>query len=311
VSPEAQAALLAPPIVAGTVESPADGDGWHRYIDAVERGMLDALVWTAHPDLDIHVEETDVDGVPVHRLTPLDVARDDPRIYVELHGGALVFGSGACCRAMGLATASRTRRTTWAVDFRMPPDHPFPAGLEDSVRVYRAILETHLPKHVVIGGASSGANLAAATVLAARDAGLPLPAALVLLAPELDLTESGDSFQTNLGVDTVLPGSLMDANRLYAGSAALTDPYVSPLFGDFRGGFPPTLVASGTRDLFLSNAVRMHRALRAADVDAELHLVEAAPHGGFYGSAPEDLALDAEICRFLDDHCPQPAARAG
>jgi acetyl esterase/lipase len=193
----------------------------------------------------------------------------------------------------------------------MPPEHPFPAGLEDGVRVYRAILDEHRPEHLVVGGASSGANLAAATVLTARDEGLPMPAALVLLAPELDLTESGDTFQTNLGIDTVLPGSLMHANELYAGGADLTDPHVSPLFGDFGTGFPPTLLASGTRDLFLSNAVRMHRALRAAGVEAELHLLEAAPHGGFFGAAPEDLELDAEICRFLDDHCPRPAAAAG
>jgi acetyl esterase/lipase len=128
-----------------------------------------------------------------------------------------------------------------------------------------------------------------------------MPAALVLLTPEVDLTESGDSFQTNLGVDSVLTGSLAAANLLYAGGHDLTDPYVSPLFGEFTPSFPPTFLQSGTRDLFLSNTVRMHRRLRAAGVDAELHVFEAMPHGGFFG-APEDREMAEEIRRFVGDH---------
>src|SRR5262249_51845807 len=105
---------------------------------------------------------------------------------------------------------------------------------------------------------------------------------------------------TNLGVDTVLTRSLMPANLLYAGGHDLADPYLSPLFGDFSRGYPPTLLASGTRDLFLSNTVRMHRALRAAGVPAELHVLEAAPPGGFHGAAPEDREIDREVRGFVD-----------
>ena len=143
---------------------------------------------------------------------------------------------------------------------------------------------------------------ASASFLRARDEDLPLPAAAVLMTPEVDLTESGDSFQANLGVDTVLTGSLMPANLLYAGGHDLAHPYLSPLFGDFTEGFPPTFLTTGTRDLFLSNTVRMHRALRAAGIAAELHVLEAAPHGGFFGTAPEDKALVQEMRRFSDSH---------
>src|SRR5205823_2929973 len=108
--------------------------------------------------------------------------------------------------------------------------------------------------------------------------GLPLPAAVVLLTPELDLTESGDTFSTLLGVDTALTSRLMPANLLYAGGHDLSHPYLSPLFGDFAKGFPPAFLQSGTRDLFLSNTVRMHRALRQAGLEAELHVFEAATH---------------------------------
>jgi acetyl esterase/lipase len=140
-------------------------------------------------------------------------------------------------------------------------------------------------------------------MLRARGEGLPMPAALALITPEVDLTESGDTFHTNLGIDNVL-GRLMEVNLLYANGHDLTHPYLSPLFGDVSH-FPPTFLQAGTRDLFLSNTVRMHRKLRNAGVDAELHVFEAMPHGGF-GGAPEDRELAAELRRFLDKHRRSP-----
>ena len=150
----------------------------------------------------------------------------------------------------------------------------------------------------MVSGASAGGNLAAALCLRARDEGLPLPAGLVLVSPEADLTESGDTFATNLGIDHTL-GSLMEANLLYAAGHDLTDPYLSPLFADFAGEWPPTILTSGTRDLYLSNTVRLHRRLRAAGHAADLHVWEAMAHAGFMG-APEDLELVAELRRFVD-----------
>ncbi len=127
-----------------------------------------------------------------------------------------------------------------------------------------------------------------------------MPAALVLLSPEVDLTESGDTFVTLRDADTTL-GSLMPVNELYANGRDLAHPHLSPLFADVSD-FPPTLLQSGTRDLFLSNTVRMHRHLRAANVEAELHVFEARPHAGFGGRTPEDLELNAELRRFLARH---------
>jgi acetyl esterase/lipase len=118
---------------------------------------------------------------------------------------------------------------------------------------------------------------------------------LILLSPELDLTESGDSFQVNMGADIM--GSHMPANLLYANGHDLAHPYLSPLFADVTG-FPRTFLQTGTRDLFLSNTVRMHRKLRAAGTDAELHVFEAMPHGGFI-DAPEDRQVKLELRRFL------------
>nr|WP_314546467.1 alpha/beta hydrolase [uncultured Massilia sp.] len=222
---------------------------------------------------------------------------------IDLHGGALVFGGGDACRASTRLQADQYGLTCYGVDYRMPPEHPYPAALDDCLAAYRHVLEHYASERIAVAGRSAGGNLAAALLLRARDEGLPLPAAVVLLSPEADLTESGDSFETNRLADVVLPGSLMANNLLYAGGADLAHPYLSPLFGDFAPGFPPTFLQSGTRDLFLSNTVRMHRVLRGAGIDAELHVFEAMPHGGFMG-APEDGELVREVARFLRAHLP-------
>jgi monoterpene epsilon-lactone hydrolase len=249
--------------------------------------------------LRLTVEPRAVGDVPVFVVVPEDlVAQPDDPVYLDLHGGALIVGGGEACRIMAQIGAGQVGIPTWSVDYRMPPDHPYPAALDDCVAVYQYLLEDHPPERIVVGGSSAGGNLAAALVLRVRDEGLPLPAALVLLSPEADLTESGDTFHTNLGVDTVLTGSLAGSIALYAGGHDLCDPYLSPLFGDFTPPFPRTFLQSGTRDLFLSNTVRMHRQLRAAGVDAELHVFEAMPHGGFFGS-PEDEELAVELRRFV------------
>jgi epsilon-lactone hydrolase len=150
---------------------------------------------------------------------------------------------------MTAGKATDRNGSTWVPDYRMPPPDPYPAALDDCLTVYRHALTEHPPTKIIVSGVSAGGNLAAALVLRAKDEGLPMPAALVLLTPQLDLTESGDSFQTNHGIDILTP--LMPINRLYAHHHDLTHPYLSPLFGDMPG-FPPTFLQTGTRDLFLS-----------------------------------------------------------
>lgn len=236
-------------------------------------------------------------GATIHLATPRTLT-EEGRAYIDFHGGALVFGGGEACRAGAQMQADQHSVKCYSVDYRTPPEHPFPAALDDAMSAYRYALERHRPEDIVIGGRSAGGNLAAATLLRARDEGLPFPAGLVLLSPQVDLTESGDSFETNRFVDLVLPTRLTSSNLLYAAGADLSQAYVSPLFGDLSG-FPPTFLQSGTRDLFLSNTVRMHRALLRAGVTAELHIFEAMPHGGFGGETPEDLELHHEISRFV------------
>lgn len=276
-----------------------DLEGWRAMVAEQEAVMEDLIVGRV-AGAPVQVEEREPDGVPVYVITPDGTPEDDRRVFLSVHGGGFIGGAGATCRAMGIGDALQMGVRTWALDYRMPPDDPYPAPLDDCVAVYRNMLDDYRPEEIVVGGASAGGNLAAALLVRARDEGLPMPAAAVLRTPEIDLTESGDSFQTNLGLDNLLTESLLPANLLYAAGHDLRDPYLSPLFADLTKGFPPTVLTTGTRDLFLSNTVLFHRALRAADITAELHVLEAGGHGGFFGLAPEDQAVQRDVRLFAN-----------
>ncbi|TPG39897.1 alpha/beta hydrolase [Sphingomonas koreensis] len=279
-----------------TMPAPEDYDAWVSLKAAANVQYATAVKGLAG-SLRSSVETIEIDDATIHVATPERPFRTD-RAYIDLHGGALVLGGGDACRAGAQMQADQHGMLCYGIDYRMPPEHPYPVALDDCLAAYRCVLDRHAPTDIIIGGRSSGGNLAVAMLLRGRDEGLPLPARLVLLSPEVDLTESGDSFEVNQMVDVVLPGSLMSNNRLYANGADLAHPYLSPLFGDLHG-FPATFLQTGTRDLFLSNTVRMHRALRQAKVPTELHVFEAMPHGGFMGGTPEDRELGEEISRFV------------
>jgi acetyl esterase/lipase len=152
------------------------------------------------------VTRAELNGVPVHIGRPDRAASGWANL--SLHGGALVFAGGELVAGDAAMAVHRTGCLSHAVDYRMPPDHPFPAGLEDCVAAYRGLFESHAPGRIVISGRSAGDNLAAATILRLKALGLPLPGALLLLTPELDLTESGDSFETLREIDVVLKTGL-------------------------------------------------------------------------------------------------------
>ena len=294
---EAARAGLEVPIVVAQYPALDDRAGWEQWVaqtDAFVTDMLSGMPPLADSEL------RDVAGVPTYVITPKGTPVDeDAPVYLSIHGGALVMGGGDLTRVMTEINVAATGVVNWAPDYRMPPAYPYPAALDDVIAVYRALLKVRDPSRIIVGGGSAGGNLAAALLLRAKDEGLPMPAGLVLLTPEIDLTESGDSFTTLAHVSVGLQ-TLRDINLLYANGHDLDDPYLSPLFGDLAG-FPPTLVICGTRDLFLSNAVRMHRKLREAGVDADLHIFDGRPHAG-YGNAPEEAAVGAEQAAFVRRH---------
>jgi monoterpene epsilon-lactone hydrolase len=299
VSDAARQVLAMPRPAAGAWPDPADKDAWRRLIasrDAAAAVAREAFAARLRADVVAHP----LGGVPVYVATPQGARLlDDRHVVFDIHGGALVFSGGeANVRFEAAAIALRTGRVCYAIDYRVPPDHPYPAALDDCIAAYRALLKEIPPERIVVAGTSAGGNLAAALLHRARDEGLAMPAGAILLTPELDLTESGDTFDTLMGLDVVLTARLMAVNLVYADGADLKDPYLSPLFGDVTG-WPPTLLQAGTRDIFLSNAAIMHRKLRRAGVRAELHVWEGMPHGGFNGVTPEDREVSAEMQAFI------------
>jgi acetyl esterase/lipase len=286
-----------------------DLEGWRRAKQASE-AFWEPVAAQMLAASRARIETERISGVTTYRCTPAEPDAAGQPLHLYFHGGAFVFGAGRYAMAAGAKAADELRLTTLSVDYRTPPADPFPAALEDGFAVYRDLLAGAAGRPIVIGGSSAGGNLAAAVALLIRDRGLPPPAALVLLTPEVDLTEAGDTFRTNELLDVALKTGLPECNALYAGGQALTDPYVSPLFADFARGFPPTLIQSGTRDLFLSNSVLMHRKLRRAGIEAELHVWEAMPHAGFgHGAVPENEEIGEEVRHFIGRHCGRPGIR--
>jgi acetyl esterase/lipase len=302
VSPEAQAALALGRLGPPPRDYPPldDVPGWKAYV-AESDDFVRTMVGGRTPRFSGTVDERPIGPCPLYVVTPEGVTDGDRRVFLDIHGGAWVLGGGDLCRMTAMMSATAVGARTWSVDYRMPPDHPFPAPLDDCMTAYRLLLDERRPEDIIVGGASAGGNLAAALVLRARDEGLPLPAAVLINTGAFDLTGSGDSWQTNDGLDNVLTTSASPCMELYAGGTDLRNPYLSPLFGELSR-FPPTVLLTGTRDMLLSDNVRMHRALRAAGIEAELHVWEAAGHGGFLGMAPEDADRFGEMRRFAGKH---------
>lgn len=257
--------------------------------------------------LGVKIEENTVEGVPCFIVTPNEITdANKDRLLVHLHGGAYVLGGGIAgsMEAVMLANACKTRALS--VDYRMPPDHPFPAALDDAVAVWKALLKDHQSSRLALCGTSAGGGLTLATVHRLKELGLPLPGALMVGTPASDLGKTGDTYFTAAELDNTLgryEGFLEDSFKLYAGDTDLRNPLISPVYGDFAG-FPPTILVSGTRDLFLSNTVRTHRKMRAASVPAELHVFEGQSHADYLRAfkSPESRDALREISDFFERH---------
>ena len=257
----------------------------------------------------VTVREDRIAGVAVFRVDPPVVAPEHKdHIFVHVHGGAWLFNGGRAATVEAALIAAKAGIPVISIDYRRAPDFPSPAAMDDVVAVWTELLTSHKPSQMALGGTSAGGNLALAAMLKLKALGLPLPAALMLGTPAVDMNKTGDSRFLNDGVDHGLAwdGDAAEAVKIYANGHDYADPYLSPIRGDVSG-FPPTYLVTGTRDLLLSDTALMHAKLRRAGVPAELNVYEGFAHADYlnYEGTPESDQHFAELKIFLADHLAQ------
>ena len=297
ISPEAQAVLGRPATDEDKHTSLADRragtDRWQNGAGEVSRRLYPA-----------NVKEDRMAGVPVRIITPLQTpAANQAHVLMNLHGGGFNSDSGSLTETIPLANLTQTKVV--AVLYRLAPEHPFPAGLDDAVAVYKELLKSYKPEHIAVYGTSAGAILTAEFAVKVKQLGLPEPAALGVFSGMGDLSRTGDSYNIyalNGFSGYFAVGSPTPPASPYVGSTNPKDPVLSPLFADLHG-LPPTLFITSTRDLLLSGTTILDRAFLHAGVDEKLIVFEALPHA-FWNDPklPESREADRLMAEFFERH---------
>ena len=303
VSPELQK-IIALPCKGKASPPPRTREEWDALIRSDDAGG-DKAVDNLANKLHVTVQEGRLGGVTIYDVKPDSIADENRRrVLMHVHGGSYAFGGGKNAASEGVILAHYEKIEVVAVDYRRPPEFPFPAALDDSVAVWKELIKTHTPRNMGIFGTSAGGGLTLAIVIRLKELGLPLPGAIMAGTPWADLSASGDTYFTNQFVDNVLctsNGVLEAAARLYAGIHDLKEPLVSPAFGDLSG-FPPTVLLSGTRDQFLSDTVRVHQKLLQSGVEATLLVFEGQSHAQYAADVPESAVAYGEVSDFFNRH---------
>jgi len=291
---------------------PETTEQWEAMISAADEQTAAAARKMAKA-LSVKVKHDTISGVNIYRVTPPKIAPEHKNhLFFHVHGGAYILNGGEAGTFEAVLIASHLKIPVISIDYRMPPKHPAPAAMEDVLAVWKVLLNERSAALIAMGGTSGGAGLTMSSVQRFQELGLALPQALLLGTPGADAAKVGDTRYINEGIDTGLvmwDGVIEEAMKMYATNYDLTDPYVSPVYGNFEG-FPPSYLISGTRDLMLSDTVRVHRKLRRAGVDADLHVYEGQSHADYlkFMNVPESSEHFAELNAFLLKHLSKPLA---
>jgi epsilon-lactone hydrolase len=249
---------------------------------------------------EVKVEHAEVGGVPGDWLTTPDA--DLARAVLYIHGGAFVFCSPRGYRPLGARIAKAARARTFLVDYRLAPEHPFPAAIQDCADAYRGILAQGVdPSSIVIAGDSAGGNLTVATLVSLAEVGVPLPAAGVCISPWLDLECSGETMTSKANVDPLCAreSMILEAGLYLNGHSAL-DPLASPIHADLQG-LPPLLIQVGTEETLLDDSKTLARLAEKAGVQVTLDIFEGMPHvwHAFASYLPEGQEAIDKIGEFV------------
>jgi monoterpene epsilon-lactone hydrolase len=252
---------------------------------------------------DVRCEPVSAGGIEAEWISAPGAVLD--RVILYLHGGGYTAGSIQTHRAMIARIARASNARALAINYRLAPEHPFPAAVDDAVAAYRWLLaQKYSPRKIVIAGDSAGGGLTLATVAALRDAHEPMPAAAVPISPWTDLEGTGDSIRTRAAKDPMVQqDNLSGSAKAYAGSADIRNPLVSPLYADYHG-FPPLLIQVGDAEILLDDATRVASRAKAAGVAVELEVWDEMPHVWhvFAKLLPEGQQAIDKIGRFVIAH---------
>jgi monoterpene epsilon-lactone hydrolase len=248
----------------------------------------------------VNVEEKTIAGVRTDVISPLTIPREKRDwVLINVHGGGFVVDSGSLVEGIPIANLTQTKIIS--VYYRLAPEHPFPAAVDDTVTVYKELLKTYKPRHIALFGTSAGAILTAETAVKIQALNLPLPAALGVFSGLGEMGGSDDSraLYTLSGFGGEQPHE--EKPSPYVGKTDPKDPVLSPVYADLKG-FPPTLFVTSTRDILLSGTTILHRAFLRAGVDAQLVVFEALPHAFWYDyQLPETKEALGIMARFFDE----------
>jgi epsilon-lactone hydrolase len=279
---------------------------------AAQRPLLERML-TAQPlPADVRVTPADLGGVPVIFI---DIAGAEPRGTIfHLHGGGFALGSAASSAGLASSLARKTGMRAVSVDYRLAPEHPYPAALHDVTAAYRALAgQAGSADRIVVSGESAGGNLAVELLIAGKKEGLAMPAAALLLSPMTDLTATGGSYAGKAHADPAITARAIRtraADYLAGTGTDPADPLVSPIFADLSG-LPPLLIQAGSHEVLLDDATRLAAKAAADDVAVILDITPGVPHvfQAFAGLLDEGDAALNRAARFVQDNtAPQKAA---
>jgi epsilon-lactone hydrolase len=308
VSPEAASIISS--IVPLSIKVPENQgqktrEQWQADWQANEEDAVDGVV-KAEAAYPAKLETMTIAGADHLLITPdtYDSANDN-RLIVYVHGGAHTFYSPETTLISSLPAAHYAKTKLLSIRYPLAWQAPHPAARDLIVEVYEQLLKDYSPRQLAIYGDSAGGNAVMSAVLKIRDDGLPMPAVVGLISPWADISNAGDSQVLLVGADPVLPDyerTLRQSAEVYAGGAPMTDPSISPVYADFNRGFPPTIITTGTRDLFLSHTARVQRKLLDAGVDTQLIVYEGMWHVFQGFRIPEERAAWLDMIQFFDRH---------
>jgi epsilon-lactone hydrolase len=262
------------------------------------RAMVDSLEGKPHKN--VRVEKASFNGLKAEWLLPNHLHTDGIILY--LHGGGYVSGSPSSHRGTVSQIVNASGVAALLLDYRLAPEHPYPAALEDATQAYKWLLsEGYAPQQIIIAGDSAGGGLTLATLLKLRDEGVPLPAGAATISPWTDLEGTGESVHTRARQDPWLkPGDLHLPVNNYTQGQDTTHPYISPLHGDLRG-LPPLLIQVGDAEILLSDSERFAAKAQAMGVDVSLKIWPGMWHvwHAFYAVVPEAKRAIEELAEFV------------